>query len=81
MRGSEFLRKQITGIPNFANQNSDFLTFQTLEIQKKNYWNLWNQKRNRNSASNGGPRNRNQKPEFPTKAHMCASFFLSFVLG
>ncbi len=29
--------------------------------------NLRNQKRERNSASNGGPRNRNQKSEFPTK--------------
>jgi hypothetical protein len=35
MRLSEFLRKQITGIPNFANQNSNFWTFETLEFQKK----------------------------------------------
>ncbi len=35
MRGSEFLCNQITGIPNFANQNFDFLTFQTSEFQKK----------------------------------------------
>jgi hypothetical protein len=34
MRHSEFLRKQIIGIPNFANCNSNFLTFQTLEFQK-----------------------------------------------
>jgi hypothetical protein len=34
-RRSEFPRKQITGIPNFANRNSDFLSFQTLEFQKK----------------------------------------------
>jgi hypothetical protein len=33
MRRSEFLRKQITEIPNFANGNSDFLTFQTSEFQ------------------------------------------------
>ncbi len=31
---TEFLRKQITGIPNFANRNSNFLTLQTLEFQK-----------------------------------------------
>jgi hypothetical protein len=31
MRSSEFLCEQITGIPNFLNQNSNFLTFQTLE--------------------------------------------------
>ncbi len=35
MRRSEFLRKQITAIPNFANRNSNFLTFQTSEFQKK----------------------------------------------
>jgi hypothetical protein len=35
MTGSEFLRKQITGIPSIANWNSDFLTLQTLKIQKK----------------------------------------------
>jgi hypothetical protein len=35
MRHSEFLRKQITGIPNSANQNFNFLTFQTSEFQKK----------------------------------------------
>ncbi len=29
--------------------------------------NLWNRKQNRNSAYNGGPRNQNQKLEFPTK--------------
>ncbi len=33
---TEFLRKQITGIPNFANRHSDFLTLQTSEFQKKN---------------------------------------------
>jgi hypothetical protein len=36
MRCSEFLRKQITGILNFANCNSSFLTFQTSELQKIN---------------------------------------------
>ncbi len=35
MRRSEFLCKQITGIPNFTNWNSNSLTFQTSEFQKK----------------------------------------------
>ncbi len=35
-RLSEFLCKQITGILNFANRNSNFMTFQTPEFQKKN---------------------------------------------
>jgi hypothetical protein len=35
MRRNEFLCQQITGIPNFANRNSSFLTFQKLEFQKK----------------------------------------------
>ncbi len=30
-----FLHKEITGIPNIANQNSSFLTLQTLEFPKK----------------------------------------------
>jgi hypothetical protein len=34
MRRCEFLRKQITKIPNIANQNSNFLSLQTLEFQK-----------------------------------------------
>jgi hypothetical protein len=36
IRRTEFLRRQITGIPNIANWNSDFLTLQTSEFQKKN---------------------------------------------
>ena len=35
IRRTEFLRKEITGIPNITNQNSNFLTLQTLELQKK----------------------------------------------
>jgi hypothetical protein len=35
IRRTEFLHKEITGIPNIANRNSDFLTLQTLEFQKK----------------------------------------------
>jgi hypothetical protein len=34
IRRSEFLCKQITGIPNIAYWNSNFLTLQTLEFQK-----------------------------------------------
>ena len=36
IRRTEFLRKQITGIPNIANWNSNFLTLQTSEFQKNN---------------------------------------------
>jgi hypothetical protein len=35
IRRSEFLHKQITRIPNIANRNSNFLTLQILEFQKK----------------------------------------------
>ena len=35
IRRTEFLRKEITGIPNIANRNSNFLTLQTSEFQKK----------------------------------------------
>jgi hypothetical protein len=35
IRRTEFLCKEITGIPNIANQNSNFLTLQTSEFQKK----------------------------------------------
>jgi hypothetical protein len=35
IRRTEFLRKEITGILNIANQNSNFLTLQTSEYQKK----------------------------------------------
>jgi hypothetical protein len=45
-----------------------FLNFSTAELKKNSDRNLWNQKRNRNSTSNGRPRNRNKKSEFPTKA-------------
>jgi hypothetical protein len=36
IRCTEFLHKEITGIPNIANRNSNFLTLPTLEFQKKN---------------------------------------------
>ncbi len=51
----------------FRNQNSDFLIFQQRNSKKKFDRNLWNQKQNRNTASDGGPRNWSQKLEFPTK--------------
>ncbi len=35
MRRNEFLCQQFTRIPNLANRNSDFLTFQKSEFQKK----------------------------------------------
>jgi hypothetical protein len=35
IRRTEFLRKEITGIPNIANRNSNFLTLQTSEFQIK----------------------------------------------
>ncbi len=69
MRRSEFLHKQITGIPNFVNQNSDFMTFQTTEFQKQSDRNFRNQKQNWNPTSNGCTRNQNQKLDFPTKIH------------
>ncbi len=35
IRRTEFLCKEITGILNIANRNSDFLTLQTSEFQRK----------------------------------------------
>ncbi len=34
IRRNEFLRKEITGIPNIPNRNSNFLTLQSSEFQK-----------------------------------------------
>jgi hypothetical protein len=34
IRHTEFLRKEITGIPNIANRNSDFLILQTWNVKK-----------------------------------------------
>jgi hypothetical protein len=36
MRCSQFLRKQITRIPNFANRNSNFSDFPDIGISKQN---------------------------------------------
>ncbi len=58
--------QEIAGIPKIANRNSDFLTLQKSEFQKKFRPESLDRKRNRNSTSDWGPRNQNQKPEFPT---------------
>jgi hypothetical protein len=74
IRHTEFLRKEITGILNIANRNSDFLTLQTSEFQKK----IRPESLESNTESefhyDGGPRNRNQKLEFPTKLQIILSF-------
>jgi hypothetical protein len=44
-----------------------FDDFSTAEFKEKIDRNIWNQKQNWKSASNGGPRNWNWKLEFPTK--------------
>jgi hypothetical protein len=36
IRRTEFLHKEITGIPNIANWNSNFLTLQTSKFPKRN---------------------------------------------
>jgi hypothetical protein len=51
----------------FWNWNSYLTFFQQRNSKKKSDRNLRNQKRNQNSASNGDPRNWNQKSEFLTK--------------
>ncbi len=51
----------------FWNRNSDLSIFQQQNSKKTSNWNLRNQKQNRNSTSNGSPRNWNWKSEFPTK--------------
>jgi hypothetical protein len=63
IRCTEFLRKEITGIPNSKYRKSEFQFFDSpdIGISKKTDRNLWNWKRYRNSAYHGGPRNRNQK--------------------
>ncbi len=66
MRSTEFVRERNSGVPNYGIRiliwwlsNSRIL---------KNIWLEFRiQKLNQNSASDGGPRNRNQRLEFPTK--------------
>ncbi len=70
IRSSKFLRKQL---PEFQISQIGILIFwlsRHRNFKKISNWNLWNQKWNRNSAYNGGPRNRNWKLEFPTKTTM-----------
>jgi hypothetical protein len=66
MRCIEFLRYFFLN-SEFLNWNFDFSIFQQQNLRKFSNRNLWNRKRNWNSASNGGPRNWNRKTEFPTK--------------
>ncbi len=79
IRRTEFLHKQITGIPNIAKLKSWFSDSPDIGIsKKKSDRNLWNQKWNRNSAYNGGPRNWNQKLEFPTKSRCGWAYGFTF---
>jgi hypothetical protein len=57
-------------VPEFRILESEFRFSDSPDIgisKKKSNWNLWNQKQNQNSAYIRGPRNWNQKLEFPTK--------------
>jgi hypothetical protein len=69
IRRTEFLRKEITGILNIANWNSDFLTLQTSEFQKKNPTVIFGIKNGiRIPLTMGvpeiGTKNRNSQPNF-----------------
>jgi hypothetical protein len=66
-RVTEFLRKQITGIPNITNQNSDFLTLQTSEFQKKNPTRIFGIENGIRIPLTMGVPETVQKSEFPTK--------------
>jgi hypothetical protein len=63
-------------VPEFQILESEFPFSVSPDIRiskKKSDRNLWNQKQNRDSAYNGGPRNRNQKSRFPTKRQNIAA--------
>ncbi len=65
MRCIEFLRLFFSEF-QILKSEFRFLDYSTAEFEEtKSEQNLWNQKRNRNSASNGGPRNWNRKSELP----------------
>jgi hypothetical protein len=67
-------------VPEFRISESEFQFSDSPDIGIKKIFsdrNLWNQKRNWNSAYDGGPRNWNQKSEFPTKLLSRILFFLS----
>jgi hypothetical protein len=68
------------GIPNFGIRIPISQFFNSGIREKFSDWNLRNRKRNQNSASNGGPRNRNQKSEFPTKSDYDNSYVPPCVL-
>ncbi len=67
MRCNEFLHFFSFRIPNFWIGIPISQFFNSRIWEKFSDRNLWNWKRNQNSAYNGGPRNWNQKMEFPTK--------------
>ncbi len=75
MRCAEFLRI-FFGIPNFGIRILIRQFFNSGILKQICNWNLQNQKRN-NSASDGGPRNWNQKSEFSTKYRRRESHQLS----
>ena len=66
MRCIEFLRAFFLEF-QISESEFRFLNFSKAEFKKKSDQNLWNWKWKRNSAYDGGPRNQNWKPEFPTK--------------
>ncbi len=70
IRRTEFLRKEITGIPNIANRNSNFLTLQTLEFQKKKPTGIFGIEHGIGiplmmGVPEIGPKNRNSQPRCP----------------
>ncbi len=80
MRCTEFLHNKKFGIPNFRIRITSWWLFYS-GIQKKSDRNLQNRKRNRISASDGGPRNQNQKSEFPTKDRGVLFFVIIVLVG
>jgi hypothetical protein len=67
MRCIEFLPLCFFGIPNFGIGIPISQFFNSGIREKNSDRSLRNQKRNKNSTSNGGPRNRNENLEFTTK--------------
>jgi hypothetical protein len=66
MRCTELVRKLLSEF-QILESEFQFDNFSSVEFKKKSHRILWNQKRNRNFASDGAPKNWNQKSEFPTK--------------
>jgi hypothetical protein len=70
-------------VPEFQISESEFQFSDSPDIGIQKIFsdrNLWNQKRNRNSAYNGGPRNWNQKSEFPTKVAIAIALFVTIAV-